>query len=186
MKFDDIKTPEELYEFMKCNIKYGFVSNLDNKKYTRVEVNNDELYEKMLFETYFLQTPQQLLKNGYGICYDQVSLAKYWLVNHGYDVITYYSSYHNHTILIYKDGNTYNLFERALPKYNSIYRACSLEEVLEIYKHIQFRNGDVDNIKLYKYDNISYGIGFYDFINECKKSDNVIELFRNDFSKQFC
>ena len=36
MKYEEIKTPEELYEFMKCNIKYGFVSGFDNKTYTRV------------------------------------------------------------------------------------------------------------------------------------------------------
>lgn len=179
MKYEEIKTPEQLYEFMKYNIKYGFVSSIDNKKYNRAEINDDELYEKILFESYFLQTPEQLLENKYGICYDQVTLAKSWLINHGYEVFTYYSTYHNHTILIYKDGNTYNLFERSLPKHNSIYRTSSLEEVLDVYKDMQFENGDVDVITLYRYDKEVYGIGFYDFIKECKKSTDTVELHRN-------
>ena len=67
---------------------------------------SDELYEDMLFNTYFLQTPEQLLESKYGICYDQVELAKKWFLDNGYDVFTYFSDCHNHTILIYKDKNT--------------------------------------------------------------------------------
>ena len=175
MTYDRIKTPDELYEFMKYNIKYGFVSSYDNKIYVRKQVS-DELYEDMLFNTYFLQTPEQLLESKYGICYDQVELAKKWFLDNGYDVFTYFSDCHNHTILIYKDKNTYNLFERSFPKNNSIYRSTTLEDALDIYKKIQFENNDVETIKLYKYDDLSYGIGFYDFINKCKEGNDIIEL----------
>lgn len=176
MNYEDIKTPEELYEFMKSNIKYGFVSSIDNKAYRRKELNNDELYDEILFKSYFLQTPKQLLENKCGLCYDQVEFAKRWFINHGYEVMTYYSDYKNHVILIYKDKDTYNLFERTIPLHNSIYRGKTLQDVLNIYKNMQFENKDVDTIKLYRYDEVNYGIGFWPFIDELKKGSEIIVL----------
>ena len=56
-----IKNPDELYLYIKDNIKYGFKSNDDNI-YCRYEMNDDKLYESLLFNKYYLQTPNELLK----------------------------------------------------------------------------------------------------------------------------
>jgi len=40
MTFDKLENPEQLYTYMKNNIKYGFVSNKDFKTYARKELNN--------------------------------------------------------------------------------------------------------------------------------------------------
>ena len=173
MNDKDIKTPIELYDFMSKNIKYGFCSNLDKKIYSRLEMNNDLLYEKLLFNTYFLQTPEEVLKSGYGICYDQVEFERRWFQTHGYEVKTYYTPYHNHAFLIYKDGNTYSIFERSIKKYNGIYSKDSLEEAIEEYKKMQLENTDIQDIKLYEYQDVVFGCDIYQFIDLVTKEDKL-------------
>lgn len=171
MEYKDITNPIELYNYMKENIKYGFVSKLDKKIYVRKIINNDELYDEMIYNHYYLQTPSELLESKHGICYDQVELIRCWFKEHNYEVITYFSSFHNHSIIIYKDENTYNLFERTLPGFNGIYSASSLEECLLIYKQIQEEksNQKIPEIKLYKYDNVNFGDNFFRYVIANKK-----------------
>ena len=94
-----------------------------------------------------------------------------FLAKHNYEVITYFSSFHNHSIIIYKDNNTYNLFERTLPGFNGIYSASTLEECLLIYKRIQEEksNQRIPEIKLYKYDNVNFGDNFFRYVIANKK-----------------
>lgn len=172
--FNDIKTVEELYNFMRENLKYGFVSNKDKKCYRRVEVNNDELYEKMLFESYYLQTPEEVLKSGYGICYDQVEFARKWFLENNYEVFTFFSKYHNHSFLIYKENDNYYLFERTFPGHNGIYEGKTLKDCLNIYKSMQFENADKEicEIKIYPYENVKFGINFEEYKNYASKRIN--------------
>lgn len=180
MQFKDIKTSKELYEFMKNNIKYGFISSYDNRKYIRKEINNDTLYENMLFNTYFLQSPNELLKSKCGLCYDQTELERFWLQKNGYDVYTFFSEFHNHVFLIYKDNNKYYLFERTMPKYNGIYEATSLGDCLEIYKQIQFKvvECNMQQIIIYPYDNVPYGLNFYQFKNFATSKSNEAKILK--------
>lgn len=171
MTYEEVKTPIELYRFMKENIKYGFFSSWDKKTHSRSEINNDLLYEKLLFNTYSLQTPEEVLKRGYGICYDQVELERFFFETHGYDVKTYYTPYHNHAFLIYRDKNQYCIFERSIKKLNGIYSKNSLEEVLNYYKKMQLKDTNIDNIKFYEYQNVEFGCGIYDFIDLVTKEE---------------
>jgi hypothetical protein len=181
MNYKDVKTPVELYEFLKLNIKYGFISKIDKKKYRRKELKNDILYDEKIVNEYYLQTPKELLNSKIGVCYDQVELIREWMINNGYEVLTYYCDFHNHVILIYKDNKTYNLFERTLPEHNGIYKAQTLEECLVIYKNIQFNNNEsIDEILLYPYEEVMFGCGFKYFIKNARKNENKkIVLKRN-------
>lgn len=167
INYNDIKTPEQLYLYMKNNIKYGFISSYDKKEYIRDELKNDQLYEKLLHETYYLQSPQQLLLTKCGLCYDQVEFARNWLELHGYKTYTYFSFYHNHATLIYEDNEIYSLFERTLPKgKNKIYRAKTLEDCLNIYVNIQLKDvKGIDELEIYLYDKPEYGLNFEQFRN---------------------
>lgn len=103
------------------------------------EMKNDELYEKIIFKYYYLQTPQELLKNGAGICFDQVELEKYWFKNHGYKTYSYFCDFHNHSFLIYEDNKKFYLFERTYKELNGIHKENSLEEVLKYYTKMQLK-----------------------------------------------
>lgn len=172
MDYINIKTPAQLYEFMRENIKYGFYSTYDNKTHTRVDMNDDELYEKLLFTTYSLQTPEELLNTKFGICYDQVELERKWFEDNGYKVHTYYTPFHNHCFLVFVDENGYNWFERTIKEYNGIHTEKTKEKLLEYYKNIQLANIDVKNMKFYEYDNVKFHCNFDEFINNIKNNNS--------------
>ena len=75
-------------------------TKLDKKIYVRKIINNDELYDEMIYNHYYLQKPSELLESKHGICYDQVELIRRWFEEHNYEVITYFSSFHNQIQLI--------------------------------------------------------------------------------------
>lgn len=155
---DNIKNVEELYLFMKNNIKYGFI-NGDKEKCIRKELG-DKLYEEILFSNYYLQSPDELLKSKLGLCFDQVELERSWFLKHNYKVLTYYTTYHNHVFLIYIDDK-YHLFERTIKAYNGIYDFNSLEEAINFYikKQEEIASKKLD-IKLYQYEKLEYGSNF--------------------------
>lgn len=173
MNFNEIETPEQLYTYMKNNIHYGFISNKDLKPYVRKQLNNDPLYESLLFNTYYLQRPLELLKSGYGICYDQVELERLWFRSHNYKVFTYYTPYHNHVFLIYKDGSNYYSFERTIEKYNGIDQATSLDDAITIYKRKQLKYTSIQDIALYPYENLTFGCSIYELIDEITKGEKL-------------
>ncbi len=177
MKYEDIETPEQLYIYMKNNIKYGFVSKKDKKKYIRKELNNDELYEKELVHHYYLQSPEELQTTKCGLCYDQVEYERKWFLSHNYEVKTYFTSYHNHVFLIYKEENNYCFFERTCKETSGIYKRRTLKEVLNLYKEQQIKiNPEItkNNIVLYEYKSIKYGSSFDEIKqiqNKMRKTD---------------
>lgn len=168
MNYSDVKTPIELYDFMKENIEYGFLSNSDKKTYRRVDMNDDKLYEELLFNTYCLQTSEELLNTRCGICYDQVELERKWFEENGYKVFTYYTPFHNHCFLVFVDDNGYNWFERTIKEHNGIHTKGNLEDILDYYKCVQLRNGATNDLKLYQYNTVKFHCGFYEFINSIK------------------
>ena len=174
-----VNTPEDLYKFMAKNIKYGFYSSLDCQTHTRKELG-DELYEKLLFYTYYLQKPNELLENKCGICYDQVELERKWFLEHNYIVKTYYTPYHNHTFLVFSDGKKYSIFERSIKKFNGIHTRNSLEEVLDYYRRLQVKD---QKLKLYEYDNVPFGCNFFEFLDYLSNKDKLgtkLKLKLND------
>jgi hypothetical protein len=166
MKWEDILTPYDLYAFMKNNISYGFVSNYDQKIYTRKSLNNDPLYDRLILESYFLQTPEEVLKNKCGICFDQVELARYWLESNNYKVHTFFSKGHNHAFLIYEANGFFYLFERTFITINGIHAFRNLEEAVNFYKSAEalFNNKSIDDILVCPYQDVLFGCSFFDFI----------------------
>lgn len=165
MEYNDIKSPQELYQFMKENITYGFVSNYDNKPYTRKNLNDDNLYNRLILESYFLQTPEEVLITKHGICFDQVELARHWLINNGYKVHTFFIKGHNHCILIYEDNSKFCFFERSFKKINGIHEFFSLEDAVYFYKLSEsiYSNIDINQIEVYEYNEVVFGCNFLDF-----------------------
>ena len=152
MKYEDIKTPEDLYIFMRNNFRYGYLSNIDSDKHIREEMNDDELYEKILFNNFYLQTPKELLTTK-----------------------TFYTPYKNHAFLIYKDDDKYKLFERTVKEFNGIHIGNSVEELLEAYKEKQLKDVELDDIDFYSYNNATFGKDFNTLIKNIVKDNNISE-----------
>ena len=70
MKIENIKTPEDILEFMKSNIKYGWL-----------DINNEEHIGNMkgFRSLYRTSTLEEILNHKIGTCIEQVYLMKYLL-----------------------------------------------------------------------------------------------------------
>ena len=70
MKMENIKTPEDILEFMKTNIKYGWL-----------DINNEEHIGNMkgFRSLYRTSTLEEILNHKIGTCIEQVYLMKYLL-----------------------------------------------------------------------------------------------------------
>ncbi len=174
MNYINMNKPEDLYLYMKKYIKYGFTS-LDNKCYSRKELNDDKLYDKILLESYFLQRPEQLVDNKYGLCTDQVELERDFFKQQGYEFKTFYSTYHNHTFLVYKnEEGKYVLFERTYKPMNGLKSFNSLDKLFDYYKAIQqvvCSDDKVEKVKIMEYSNLEYGTSFNEMIRQLKSNE---------------
>lgn len=147
----------------------------------------DELYEKLLKQSYYLQTSEELIIHKCGICYDYVELERSWFLNHDYNVQTYFTTYHNHTILIYQDSEKYYFFERSFKELNGIYEFDCLDDALNFYlqRQIICSKDKIDNIKVYPYDNVIFGCGFREFIENIV-TNNKGKVLKLKFDKEKC
>ena len=171
MNYDDVKTPEDLYLFMKDNIRFGFM-NQDNDILLRNKTN-EIYYMEELFRNYYFQSPERVLRNKCGICYDQNELIKYWLINNNYDVKTYYTTVKNHGIVVYMKDNKYFWIERTLLDAKGIHEYYSLNELFNDY--VYYQNADDKEIEIFEYDNMRYGLDFYDFISTAKNDGKLVK-----------
>jgi hypothetical protein len=71
-KINDIKTPEDILEFMKRNIKYGYI-DLNGEKHINTLKGFRTQYRTL--------TVEDTIKNGIGTCIEQVNLMHYLLDN---------------------------------------------------------------------------------------------------------
>lgn len=167
---NEINTPEKLYQYMRCNIDYGFVSKFGTK-YLRNDVP-ERIYMNNIFNNYYYQSPEEVYKSNCGICFDQVEFAKNILVNNGYNAKSFYTRIHNHVFLVYEINGKYYYFERCFSNNNGIYRFNSLKELFEYYLSIQ-KDNKLNEVEFYQYENIKYGCNFDDFISNVKKQNNI-------------
>ena len=70
MKIENIKTPEDILEFMKENIQYGWIDN-DGNKHIKTMKNFRKIYRTMSI--------RETLENKLGCCIEQVYLMHYLL-----------------------------------------------------------------------------------------------------------
>lgn len=80
---NNIKTPEELLEFMTNNINYGYLG-----KNGRIYHFDDIDFNPDWYEQYILEDTNELLINLYGNCWDQVEFEREWFLKHGYEIET--------------------------------------------------------------------------------------------------
>ncbi len=183
MKFDEIKTPFELLDYMQKNIKYGFVSN-DGNIYddpASAEYKND-WYSKCI-----VQDAESILKTKYGTCWDQVELERKWFEENNYKYTTIYiwfeinkpGSWPTHTFLVYEENDKYFWFEHAFYDYQGIHEFSSIEEVINkvkqaqlnmVIKQNQASKDDYKYIVEYQYDKPIHNISVDEYIKHVTKS----------------
>lgn len=135
-KYNLIKTPEELLEFMDNNINYGYLGK-NNKVYYFGDVD----FDKDWYNEYILESKDDILKTGIGNCFDQTELERCWFLENDYEIKTvfvmvnldYENNYPTHAFLCYKnkDNNGWNYFENADFDNRGIHPFTSFNELIK-------------------------------------------------------
>ena len=161
MKYEDIKTPNELLDYMSSNITYGFLGK-SKKRY-------ESLKDREGLNEYIIQSGEEVLESNLGTCWDQVELERIWFANHNYNFKTiflgfdvdYENTYPTHTFLVYEDNNKWYWFENAWEDERGIHEFNSFDDALSHVKDLHFLyaqkryNMDSklkDNLECFDYD----------------------------------
>ena len=160
---------------LMSDIEYGWVDQ-DNQKHMIV----NDTYS----DNYLLQTPEEVIKNKIGVCFDQVELERYYFK--GYDIKTYFIVYYDndkcptHTFLTFKKNNQFYWFEHSWEKYRRIYEYDTLKELLiDVQsKFIETElHGDClkENLIIKEYAKPKYHISVAEFYKHCENG-NIVDL----------
>ena len=167
--------PQEIMNQMN-NIKYGW-----KDKYENIHFNVDETFSN----DYVLETPNEVLNNNVGVCWDQVELERNFFEKTNIKFKTFFIVHYDnnncptHTFLIYKDDNLYYWFEHSWKRFRGIHSYKTEEEALKDIKSkfIKYElNGNYsqNNLCIYKYEKPKYGINCLQFYEHCEHGENII------------
>jgi hypothetical protein len=159
-------------------IEYGFLDTVNKLR----RITDDDFWDNFM-KDYVLQTPEQVLQNQTGVCWDQVELARKLFAEKNISVKTYFICYYDgklpaHTILTFEDGDKVYWFESSWPGYIGISPYNSLKELLQNLKQ-KFIASDFNGIppdydhqklRLHEYKQPEYGIGVDEFFCHVEKS----------------
>lgn len=112
---NDIKSPEELLKWMNKNISYGYMRK-DGTYHKGDLESKEEGYD--FFKNYILQSPQELIKSKYGVCWDQAELQRFIfdklnIKNYVIYMIQNNSDYSTHSYSIIERDNKLYWFENS-------------------------------------------------------------------------
>lgn len=182
---DSFSTPEELYLWMHRKLEYAYHTK-SGKKSTDFEKMDD---------LYVLQTPEQVLENKYGVCWDDAFLEKEWLNKNNFENILLYISLDlkvmktTHTFIIYKRlDNIWYYMEHAftaLEQHRPITNFKSVIDmiILSMVADKAKTNKDVElvenNIYMTKVKDmgIPYGQGTRDVISFLEQGPNIYKNY---------
>lgn len=137
-KYQNITTPAELLEFMNEHFSYGYLG-----KDGRVFVPIDSDFDDSWCLNYQLQSVNDILQTRVGNCFDMVEFEREWFSNHGYQTKTFFemvlldydNSYSMHAFLVYKENNSWFLFEFSDFMHRGIFRFSNLKELLKYQRN---------------------------------------------------
>ncbi len=156
------------------DIEYGYMDKNNNIHY---EIDN------LFSNNYILESPNEVIKNKIGVCWDQVELERYYFLNTDLNIKTYFMVYYDndkcptHTFLQFYKNNKYYWFEHAFTKYIGIHEYANEKELLLDVKSkfIESINDYNDsNLVIYNYEKPNYHITVSEFYKHCESGIKII------------
>lgn len=177
MKYEELKTPIELIEYMNKNIKYGFLDEYGNG-YDLIEDEEAINY----IDKWTMSTPLEVFENGYAMAFDQVEFERDWFNKNGYNNKTYAvimnvsdeDEHAIHTFLVFLENGKWNLFENADGSNKGIYTFDFLNQAIlfEVEKHIennssvyQLTDEMINSVRIFEYKQPEYGVDMNNFMS---------------------
>lgn len=163
----------EIMELMG-DIKYGWMDK-DSSIHSIV----DDTYS----DNYILQSPEEVIKNKVGVCWDQVELERYYFK--GWNIKTFFIVHYDndkcptHTFLTFERDNKYYWFEHSWEMFRGIYSYDSLEYLLldvkkKFIKCELSEKCEESNLVLREYTKPKSHLSTQEFFNHCENGSCVI------------
>lgn len=163
-----INNEYEIMDLMKT-IEYGWIDKNNNKH---------NIIDETFSDNYILQSPNEIIKNKIGVCWDQVELERFYFNEKNWDVKTYFLVHYNgnkcptHTFLTFEKNNRYYWFEHSWERFRGIHEYKSLKELLfdvrdKFIKYELNNQYNLNNLVLHEYKQPEYHITVQEFFNHC-------------------
>jgi hypothetical protein len=189
LAFEKITTPAELLASMNENIHYGFVGKNNQRVYTP----EDEDMDKDINDEYFLQSPEELINSGHGVCWDMTELERDWFTKHNYNLKVFFMMFAKnvennlptHTFLAFEDQGKWYWFEHAFGEQRGIHEYPSLNElIIDVKKkHLDYaiknRGASVEDyqdLKICEYGVAPSGINPNEFIEGVMGNNPALDI----------
>lgn len=141
--------------------------------------------EKGFKKKYVLSSPEDVLTNHVGTCFDLVELERAYFKSlnkkfNAYFMIYYESKkVYTHTFIVYEENEKFYWFEYAWNKNKGIHEYMSLYDLLtsvrdSFKKQNNIKFMDNDYLCVYKYKKPKFHIGLKDFYKHCENGENVL------------
>lgn len=184
MKYS-INKVQDFFKYCQSEFEYGWIDQ-DGIRHSGINDGN----------SYYLQSPKELVKSKLGICWDRTELYRDWFKNMtNLKFETYYIFYEDnagcpsHTILVfYKNDKVYwfePMFQAVDNYYSGIHEYDNINSLLLDLKKVWIKdllitnlvpvNYKDDNVFIYKYDIPKYHINGFEMRNHIDKS-KLIEI----------
>lgn len=171
MNFNELKTPEELMEYMDKNIKYGWIDNDGNKHIDTLE----DFREK-----YRTSSIDEILDTGIATCIGQAKLIKYFFGKMNIENKLYcYRAYEKddnynekvkmHCFVLFKKDNLWYWFEHSMDPVKGIHPFNDIDSALDNIT-CKWKKGERE---LAEIDDIPDGLSYKEF-----------NLYVNSFDKR--
>lgn len=172
MTFDNVKTPNDLMDFMNINIEYGWVDKQGNK-----HINNLKGFRA----NYRISTIDEMLETGLGTCIEQAKMIKCFFDKMGFENKLYcHRSFENeenfdkdvrmHCFVLFKYNDNWYHFEHSNRPKRGIHKYESVESAIEEITSGFEEHGDIRNLT--EIDSIPSGLTFKEFNDFVNEFDN--------------
>lgn len=182
--FEELKTPEELLDFLEKKVQYGFVGR-GGKVYLGAEGSMDEEYS--------LQSPEDVLKSGVGVCWDVAELERSWFEKNGYthkvvflvfEKITE-EGFPTHTFLAYNRDDIWVWFEHSFEMYRGLHEYKNFQDLVTdvAEKQLEYAkrycgatDEDKKYLKAFEFQGPAYGCSAKEFFENAEKGQLLIDV----------
>ncbi len=173
-------------DYLDQNFQYGVIDNSGNKFFD----SDSEQFQQACNCDWKLRSVNQILKDKIGHCYDQVEIEREWFEKNGYEVKTFWISAYqeevensgfSHTYLIYKENNSWKLFEHADYFNRGIYSFNTVQDAVrwQAEKQIETAQNRIKPLKRYvtcikEYKKPPISLNMQEFVNFIDTYDDYV------------
>ena len=172
-----VSSPQQLFNFMKKNLNYGFT--FKGKVFTDDKPDFNDNMNKF----YKLRVGEDFIKSGYGVCWDFCEFERlffeqfniphecYFIVN----FLTREQGGPTHTFLLFNKNNLWYWIEYAWFNYRGIWQYNSKQEALSdiIDKFMAHNAKKYDHTELYKTSKVNKRLNTFSFCEHCFNGEKL-------------